>query len=128
MNEHLPFPFLHEWMSEMDVSLAENLRRWAENEVMARRLELKEDYQGLLEPAMRKLFQDIGLQRLLWPEEYGGDGHNHPSAAITITAALEQVARGTWASPSSSPASSPCKAQWPWRVRSTGRPAPRCAM
>ncbi len=77
----------------MDVSLAENLRSWAENEVMAKRLELKEDYQGLLEPAMRQLFLEIGLQRLLWPEEYGGDGHNRPSAALTVTSALEQVAR-----------------------------------
>ncbi len=94
MNEHLPFPFLQEWASEMDVSLAENLRLWAENEVMSKRLELKEDYQGLLEPAMRKLFLDIGLQRLLWPEEYGGDGYNRPDAAVTVTAALEQVARG----------------------------------
>lgn len=94
MGEHDIFPCLREWMSEMDLSLAENLRLWAENEVMSKRLELKEDYQGLLEPAMRKLFLDIGLQRLLWPEQHGGDGHNQPSAAITVTAALEQVARG----------------------------------
>ncbi|MBC7252652.1 MAG: acyl-CoA/acyl-ACP dehydrogenase [Actinobacteria bacterium] len=94
MGEHDIFPCLREWMSEMDISLAENLRRWAENEVMAKRLELKEDYQALLEPAMHKLFLEIGLQRLLWPEEHGGDGHNAPAAALTVTAALEQVARG----------------------------------
>lgn len=94
MKEHHPFPFLHEWVSDMDVSLAENLRHWAENEVMAKRLELKEDYQELLEPALRKLFLEIGLQRLFWPEEYGGDGHNRPSAAVTVTIALEQIARG----------------------------------
>jgi len=85
---------MYEWLSDMDVSLAGNLRRWADNEVMARRLELKESYEGLLEPAMRKLFLEIGLQRLLWPEKYGGDGHNTPKAAVTMVAALEQISRG----------------------------------
>jgi alkylation response protein AidB-like acyl-CoA dehydrogenase len=94
MSEFDVFPFMHEWLSDMDVSLAGNLRRWADNEVMAKRLELKEDYEQLLEPAMRKLFLDIGLQRLLWPEKYGGDGHNSHKAAMTMTAALEQVSRG----------------------------------
>ncbi len=94
MSDHDLFPYLYEWASDMDVSLAGNLRRWAENEVMAKRLELKEDYEQLLEPAMRKLFLEIGMQRLLWPEEHGGDGHNTPAASLTITAALEQVARG----------------------------------
>ncbi|MBC7248326.1 MAG: acyl-CoA/acyl-ACP dehydrogenase [Actinobacteria bacterium] len=94
MSDHDRFPCLYEWASDMDVSLAGNLRRWAENEVMAKRLELKEDYEQLLEPALRRLFLEIGLQRLLWPEEHGGDGHNTPAAAVTVTAALEQVARG----------------------------------
>jgi alkylation response protein AidB-like acyl-CoA dehydrogenase len=94
MSEHDLFPFAREWLSDMDVSLAGNLKKWAESELMEKRLELKEDYSGLLEPAMRKLFLDIGLQRLLWPEKYGGDGHNSPGAALTMTAALEQVARG----------------------------------
>lgn len=94
MSEHDLFPFTHEWLSDMDASLAANLRKWAESELMDKRLELKEDYSGLLEPAMRKLFLDIGLQRLLWPEAYGGDGHNSPEAALTMAAALEQIARG----------------------------------
>ncbi len=94
MSEHDVFPCMYEWLSDMDVSLAGNLRRWADNEVMAKRLELKEDYEQLLEPAMKKLFLDIGLQRLMWPEDYGGDGHNNPKAAVTMVAALEQVARG----------------------------------
>ncbi len=94
MSEHDLFPFAHEWLSDMDTSLAANLKKWAESELMDKRLELKEDYTALLEPAMRKLFLDIGLQRLLWPEAYGGDGHNGPEAALTMAAALEQVARG----------------------------------
>jgi alkylation response protein AidB-like acyl-CoA dehydrogenase len=94
MSEHDIFPCMYEWLTDMDVSLAGNLRRWADNEVMAKRLELKEDYGQLLEPAMKKLFLEIGMQRLLWPEEHGGDGHNSPAAAYSVLAALEQVARG----------------------------------
>ncbi len=94
MSSHDLFPCMYEWMSDMDVSLAGNLRRWAESELMDKRLELKEDYAALLAPAMRKLFCDIGLQRLYWPEAHGGDGHNTPSAAYTMVAALEQVSRG----------------------------------
>ncbi|MEW6553696.1 MAG: acyl-CoA dehydrogenase family protein [Actinomycetota bacterium] len=94
MSEHDIFPCMYEWLSDMDVSLAGNLKRWADNEVMAKRLELKESYEQLLEPAMRQLLLEIGLQRLLWPEKYGGDGHNSPKAAVTMVAALEQVSRG----------------------------------
>jgi alkylation response protein AidB-like acyl-CoA dehydrogenase len=94
MGENDLFPFMHEWLSDMDRSLAGTLRQWAEKEVMAKRLELKEDYEQLLQPAMKTLFADIGMQRLMWPEEYGGDGHNTPSAAYTMAAGLEQVARG----------------------------------
>lgn len=94
MSEHNLFPFMREWLGDVELSLAENLRRWAENEVMAKRLEYKEDYQQLLQPAMKKLFLDIGLQRLMWPEDYGGDGHNNPAAAYSMAAGLEQVARG----------------------------------
>lgn len=94
MSEHDIFPCMYEWLTDVDVSLAGNLRRWADNEVMAKRLELKEDYEQLLEPAMKQLFTEIGMQRLLWPEDHGGDGHNNPAAAYTMLAALEQVARG----------------------------------
>jgi alkylation response protein AidB-like acyl-CoA dehydrogenase len=94
MGEHDLFPFMHEWLSDMDVSLADNLKGWADNEVMAKRLELKEDYEQLLHPAMKTLFTNIGLQRLFWPEQYGGDGHNSPVAALTMAAGLEQIARG----------------------------------
>ncbi|OFW60100.1 MAG: hypothetical protein A2Y75_02095 [Candidatus Solincola sediminis] len=94
MSEHSLFPFTHEWLSDMDLSLAENLKRWSDNELIAKRLEYKEDYEQLLMPAITKLFVEIGMQRLLWPEAHGGDGHNGPAAALTMVAALEQVARG----------------------------------
>ncbi len=93
MGEQGLFPTIDEWLSDMDKSLADNLRRWADSEVMEKRLEHREDHAQLLEPAMRKLFVDIGLQKLLWPEKHGGDGHTGTEAALTVAAALEQISR-----------------------------------
>ncbi len=93
MSEQDLFPTIDEWFSDMDKSLAENLRHWADSEVIDKRLEHREDHAQLLAPAMRKLFVDIGLQKLLWPEKYGGDGHTGAEAALTLATALEQVSR-----------------------------------
>ncbi len=91
MKEQDLFPFNHAWLSDMDKSLAQTLRSWAETEVMAKRLEHREDHGQLLEPAMRKLFLDIGMQRLLWPESNGGDGHNGPES-IALSSGLREEA------------------------------------
>jgi alkylation response protein AidB-like acyl-CoA dehydrogenase len=61
---------------------------------MSKRLEFREDYGQLLEPAMRKLFVDIGLQKMQWPEKHGGAGQNNPDIALPLILALEQVGRG----------------------------------
>ena len=88
------FPVPTEWLQEMDLQAASTVRDWADVEVMARRLERREEFDTLLMPAMRKLFVDIGLQGMLLPEGGGGGGLDEPSAVMTLTALLEQVARG----------------------------------
>jgi alkylation response protein AidB-like acyl-CoA dehydrogenase len=88
------FPALRAGVQESDISLARSLREWAQAELSAKRLELKEDYQGLLRPAMRSLFVDIGLQRAPWPEGLGGDGQSSPDMAHTLAVALQEAGRG----------------------------------
>lgn len=83
------FPIPVEWISEVDESMASTVEQWAQQEVISRRLEHKEDYDQLLEPAMKKLFVDIGLQAMLWPEERGGGGHNSRDALMTAAAVAE---------------------------------------
>lgn len=78
---------------ESDLILARTIQKWAENEVMARRLEFREDYELLLKPALHKLLVEMELQKLLWPEDCGGIGLNKPETALTMTLALEQVGR-----------------------------------
>jgi alkylation response protein AidB-like acyl-CoA dehydrogenase len=87
------FPVPMEWLQDVDRSMASTVAGWSEAEVMAGRLEHKEDYAALLEPAMRKLLGDIGLQAMLWPEGLGGGGLGTPDAAMTLVAVLEQVGR-----------------------------------
>jgi alkylation response protein AidB-like acyl-CoA dehydrogenase len=76
-----------------DLDLAAGLQRLVEKQVREKRLELKEDYEQLLKPSLGKVMLDIGLQKMFWPEEMGGDGHNEPHAAYTIVAALEQIGK-----------------------------------
>ncbi len=88
------FPYPKEWMSEDDEILASSIREWAEKEVIPNRQEFDEDHNNeLIGPAIRKLFVDIGLQKLMWPEKYGGAGLNSPYVSTTIVRALEEVGR-----------------------------------
>ncbi|MFY9114138.1 MAG: acyl-CoA dehydrogenase family protein, partial [Dethiobacteria bacterium] len=66
---------------------------WAEAEVMSKRLEFKEDNEKLLKPALKKLYLDIEMQKLIWEEKYGGAGHNTSEIAPTLALALEQIGR-----------------------------------
>jgi alkylation response protein AidB-like acyl-CoA dehydrogenase len=80
-------------LQEADLALASSLRGMLEKEVAAKRLELKEDYFGLLEPALQKVLCGVGLQRMIWPAELGGEGHELGLAPYTAAAALEQLGR-----------------------------------
>jgi len=88
------FPLPIDWLQDVDQSLADTAMRWAEQEVMAKRLEHEEDYEKMLLPAMCKLLVDIGMQGMVWPEDAGGSGIDSPALALTMTAVIEQVARG----------------------------------
>jgi len=88
------FPYPREWVDEEAELLASSIREWGEREVMPKRQKFDEDYENkLIGPAMKALFVDIGVQKLLWPEEYGGGGLNSPDGAVTITRALEEIGR-----------------------------------
>ncbi|MDP8257467.1 MAG: acyl-CoA dehydrogenase family protein [Candidatus Alcyoniella australis] len=85
----LPLP----WLGELDCSLADTVERWAQQELIPKRHELGEDYQLLLRPALEKLFVEIGLQKLIWPEDQGGAGLDGAQSALAVCAVLEQIGR-----------------------------------
>ena len=78
---------------ESDLLLTQTLKRWAETEVMAKRLEYREDLELLIKPALHKLFVDLEMQKMIFPEEYGGVGLNKPEVAHTLALSLEQIGR-----------------------------------
>jgi alkylation response protein AidB-like acyl-CoA dehydrogenase len=65
-----------EYLTPLDRHLGDLVRRWADREVMPRRRGYDEDWKdhALIEPAFASLMGDLGLQRLLFPEDLGGMG------------------------------------------------------
>jgi len=85
-----------EYLSPLDEMLGSLIRQWAEKEVMPLRRGFDEDWQEhrLIEPAYDKLMGELGLQRLLFPEEVGGWGLGHSGYLGTGTMRIfEEVAR-----------------------------------
>lgn len=62
--------------SSLDRHLRRILRRWADRAVMPHRRAYDEDWKDhrLIEPALRELMVDLGLQKALFPESLGGWG------------------------------------------------------
>lgn len=65
-----------EHISPLDKHFRAVLRKYIEQEVMPRRREYDEDWKdhALIEPAFDKLMGELGLQKSLFPQEYGGWG------------------------------------------------------
>ena len=68
-----------EYLSRMDKPLGAIVREWAEQQVMPHRRQYDEDWQEhrLVEPVFDRLMGELGLQRLLFPEDLGGMGLGH---------------------------------------------------
>jgi len=83
-------------ISPMEKPLRKVIRKWAEEEVMPYRREFDEDWKEhrLIEPAMKKLCVDLGIQRVLFPSELGGMGAGaSDSLAALVFAISEEMAR-----------------------------------
>jgi len=85
-----------EYFSPVDDYFGKIIRQWAEKEVIPYRRLYDEDWQEhrLIEPAFDKLMGELGLQRVLFPEDLGGLGlgHSHYTATACYRM-LEEVAR-----------------------------------
>jgi alkylation response protein AidB-like acyl-CoA dehydrogenase len=85
-----------ETSSPMEALLGRVVRRWAEREVLPVRRRFDEDWREhrLVEPALRRLMGELGLQRALFPEALGGWGLGASHAAASATMRLlEEIAR-----------------------------------
>jgi alkylation response protein AidB-like acyl-CoA dehydrogenase len=85
-----------ESMTPLDRHLRRILRRWADEEVIPHRRCYDEDWKThrLIEPALKKLMVDLGLQRALFPAELGGWGLGSSDRIFHIGYAMaEEVGR-----------------------------------
>ena len=85
-----------EYLSPMDKHLGAIVRAWADREVIPHRRRYDEDWKdhALIEPAFDKLMGELGLQRVLFPEQLGGWGLGHSGYLGTASFRMfEEVAR-----------------------------------
>jgi alkylation response protein AidB-like acyl-CoA dehydrogenase len=85
-----------EYLSPMDDPLGKIVRNWAEEYVIPYRRKFDEDWEDhdLIEPAFKRLMGELGLQRVLFPEDLGGWGLGHSNYLGTSSYRLfEEVAR-----------------------------------
>ena len=85
-----------EYLSPLDEVLGKMTRDWAERCVMPYRRDFDEDWEDhrLIEPAFRVLMGEMGLQRVLFPEDLGGWGLGHSDYLGTAAFRMfEEVAR-----------------------------------
>jgi alkylation response protein AidB-like acyl-CoA dehydrogenase len=69
------------------------IRTWTDREIISKRHEYRLDYENLFIEKRKKLIGDMGLERLVLPENQGGYGWNEPAGAPGIMAVLSEVGR-----------------------------------
>lgn len=82
--------------SPLSGALGRLIRTWADEWVIPHRRAFDEDWEdhALIEPAFRRLMVDLGMQRLLFPEDLGGLGFGHSRYRATGGFRIfEEVAR-----------------------------------
>jgi alkylation response protein AidB-like acyl-CoA dehydrogenase len=92
INSDSYFSYPKEWLDAESEEIAESVRRWADNEVIAKRLQSRENFEHQMRTLVI-LAVDIGLHRLIWPEEMGGVGFPLPDASSTLVRAYEEIGR-----------------------------------
>jgi alkylation response protein AidB-like acyl-CoA dehydrogenase len=85
-----------EYLSPLDQYLGQMVRDWADKYVIPYRRKFDEDWKDhrIIEPAFKKLMGEMGLQRVLFPEDLGGWGLGHSHYLGTAAYRMfEEVAR-----------------------------------
>lgn len=86
------FPYPKEWETEESHSMAQTVARWANQELITKRLEFREVYSHQMK-ALDKLSHELGLDRMVWAIEHGGLGVEAPTVATTLVRGYEEMGR-----------------------------------
>jgi alkylation response protein AidB-like acyl-CoA dehydrogenase len=87
------FLFPRRWIDEESRGVTTLVRQWADKEIITKRLEYREKNGTLFAEKRRMLALDIGLQKLMVPDDLGGFGWNSLTRAPGVLAVLTEIGR-----------------------------------
>ena len=88
----IEFENISELKSDFAEMLAKSVREWAEREVIPYRSQIDDEFE-IAEKAMKKLFLDIGMQKLVIPENLGGAGISSVELPAILLKSFEEIGK-----------------------------------
>jgi len=86
------FESIVELRNEFAEMMAKSIREWAEKEVMPYRSRIDDDFE-IADRAMKKLFLDIGMQKIAIPESLGGAEVNLDEIPALLLRGFEEIGK-----------------------------------
>jgi len=86
------FPYPKEWLDAESEGIAESVKRWADLELIGKRLQFRENFEHQMK-SFKVLAADMGLHGLIWPVDLGGTGFPLPGASSTLVRVYEEIGR-----------------------------------
>ena len=82
-----------EWVPEMAINFGKEIRKWGKERFLPIRREVDEDWQEhkLVEPLLKEVLVDMGINAAFFPEELGGSDLPNPATMTVIV--CEELAR-----------------------------------
>lgn len=88
----MEFESISELRSDVAEMLGKSINEWAEKEVIPFRAQIDDELE-IAEKAMKKLFLDIGMQKLVLPEELGGAGVSCEELPAVLLRSFEEIGK-----------------------------------
>ncbi|MEM0329749.1 MAG: acyl-CoA dehydrogenase family protein [Archaeoglobaceae archaeon] len=88
----MEFESISELRSDIAEMLGKSIKEWAEKEVIPFRAQIDDELE-IAEKAMKKLFLDIGMQKLVLPEELGGAGVSGEELPAVLLRSFEEIGK-----------------------------------
>ncbi len=81
------------WINEDARDFVATVEDWARKEIISKRLEYQKEYKKLFHEKRKKLLFDIGLDKIILPEEYNGFGWNTPERAPDLFSIFTEIGK-----------------------------------
>ena len=90
-----------EWISDFVSDVGRVLREWGKDRYIPIRQQVDEDWRDhkLVEPLLKELLVDLGINAAFFPAEVGGTDMPDPCQSVNSARACSRAARGSMAGP-----------------------------